>query len=202
MRNDNPVSALILHGPYEAFDNADTSMLSGTAVPGADSLALAPAPKVLAPENSVLVANDLILIPYGLARGAIIQTPPMGDPCQHGPVTELRGRLEFFGNVPELLLELELWDRCKEGQLRSAVPALAGQGFLHMTKSMSSLVPGAFMAAYTVNRDGTNALAIESSPAAPGEARSTGDSTVPIVPTNTFPVSGPARLASSGTVRL
>ncbi len=60
MRNQDPSSALVLHGPDEAFDHCDASVLSNGDEPRANSLASAPVLEVLAPEGAVLVANQIL----------------------------------------------------------------------------------------------------------------------------------------------
>ena len=60
LRDQNPTSALILHGLDEAFNHGDAPMLSSRAVARADSLAAAPLLEARAPENRVLVTDQVL----------------------------------------------------------------------------------------------------------------------------------------------
>ena len=58
--NQNSASALVFHGPDEAFDHGDASVLPDSAISRADSLAATPALEVLAPEDTVPVADQIL----------------------------------------------------------------------------------------------------------------------------------------------
>ena len=77
-----------------------------------------------------------------LARGTVIQTPPVGDADIPGRITELPGGVESCGAVPQLLLEIECRDLRDNRQLRGAIAALTGRGLLQITKRMLRLPPG------------------------------------------------------------
>ncbi len=57
LRNDNPARRLVVHGPDEAFDYCDASVLPDRVVPNTDRLALAPAFEGVAAENTAFVAD-------------------------------------------------------------------------------------------------------------------------------------------------
>ena len=60
LRDYNPARRLVFQGPDEAFDNSDAPMLPDGAKPWANSLAFAPALEGAAPEDSVLVADQIL----------------------------------------------------------------------------------------------------------------------------------------------
>ncbi len=60
LRDQDPTRCLVFHRPDEAFDNGDAAMLSNGAEPWENSLAFAPAPKGGAPEDGVLVADQVL----------------------------------------------------------------------------------------------------------------------------------------------
>ena len=57
--NHNPASRFVFHGPDEALDNSNTPMLPDGAEPWTNCLDSAPALEVAAPEDGVLVADQV-----------------------------------------------------------------------------------------------------------------------------------------------
>ena len=66
LRDYNPARGFFLHGPDEAFDHGDAPMLPDGAEPWPNPLAFAPVLEGAAPEDSVLVADQIL----GIALGA------------------------------------------------------------------------------------------------------------------------------------
>ena len=60
LRDYHPARRLVFQDPDEAFDNSDASMLPDGAKPWSNSLAFAPALEGAAPEDSVLVADQIL----------------------------------------------------------------------------------------------------------------------------------------------
>ncbi len=60
LRHHNPASRLVFHGPDESLDNSDAPMLPDGAESRANSLASAPALEAIAPEDGVLVADQVL----------------------------------------------------------------------------------------------------------------------------------------------
>ena len=60
LRHENPARNFILHRSDKAFNHGDASMLPNRPVPRTNCLTLAPSLEVLAPEDAVLVADQIL----------------------------------------------------------------------------------------------------------------------------------------------
>ncbi len=60
LRNQNTASALVLQGPYRAFDHGNASVLPNSSVAGLDFVASTPILAGLAPADFVLVADQIL----------------------------------------------------------------------------------------------------------------------------------------------
>lgn len=60
LRDQNPPNAFVLHAPDEAFDDGNATVLPSGVIPRTDSFAPAPALEISAPEDLVLVADQVL----------------------------------------------------------------------------------------------------------------------------------------------